>query len=48
MIDMFIQVNVLDYFSPKIMTREARSEGSGFGLQKGFLGLLGQEYTDRK
>ncbi len=48
MVDMFIQVNVLDYFTPKIMAREARSEDRGFGLQKGFLSLLGQEYTDRK
>jgi hypothetical protein len=48
MVDMLIQVNVLDYFPPKIMAREARSEDRGFGLQKGFLSLLGQEYTDRK
>jgi hypothetical protein len=48
MVDMFIQVNVLDYFSPKIMAREARSEDRGFGLQKDFRSLLEQEYTDRK
>jgi hypothetical protein len=48
MVDMFIQVNVLEYFSSKIMAREARSEDRDFGLQKGFRSLLGQEYTDRK
>jgi hypothetical protein len=48
MVDMFIQVNVLDYAFARIMAREARSEDRDFGLQKGFLGLLGQEYTDRK
>jgi hypothetical protein len=45
---MFIQVNVLDYFPLKIMAREARSQDRGFGFQKGFLSLFGQEYTDRK
>jgi len=48
MVDMFIQVNVLDYAFTRIMAREARSEDRDFGLQKGFLSLLGQEYTDRK
>jgi hypothetical protein len=35
---MFIQVNVLDYFSPKIMAREAQLKVRGFGLQKKFSG----------
>jgi hypothetical protein len=48
MVDMFIQVNVLDCFSLKVMAREAPFEDRGFSLQKGFRSLLGQEYTDQK